>query len=173
MIPQPTAERKTAFSPDFSRDGKYLAYYATPANEWTRSKGWRNDPGKIVIRPLETGQERELTLSPKFSHKYGAPRLRWAPDGRSIVIQGRIETGQGGIFRGDIETGKLTAVVTAGPQPTEPGWQEYRYNYRGARDYATFPEWSADGKTVFFIRGHLDENAPRNRQCGRSRGKGQ
>jgi len=169
-IPQPTAERERAFSPDFSRDGKCLTYYVTPAGEWT-SKGWRNDPGKIVIRSLETGQERELTLSPKLSHKNGAPRLRWAPDGRSILVQGRIETGQGGIFRADVETGKVTTVVTAGPEPTEASSREYCYSYyahhRIAHDYATFPEWSADGKTVFFIRGDTDPSAPQNRRLTR------
>jgi len=163
IIPQPTAERQWPRSPDFSRDGKYLAYHAMPTGEWT-PKGWRNPPGKIVIQSLETGQERELTLSPKLSHKYGAPRLRWAPDGRSILIQGRIETGQGGIFRADIETGKLITVVTAGPDPTAPNWQGYCYHYDGAHDYATFPEWSADGKTVFFIRGHTDRTHRRRTQ---------
>ena len=65
-ISQPTAGRERAQCPDFSRDGKYLAYYVAPAPK-PSPEGPRYGPGKIVIRTLETGQEREITLSPKLS----------------------------------------------------------------------------------------------------------
>ena len=59
-------------SPDWSPDGKYLAYLSQSA---TGSQGF-----SIKIRSVETGQVRELR--PKLDRPaYG---LRWAPDGRSF-----------------------------------------------------------------------------------------
>ncbi|UCE49605.1 MAG: PD40 domain-containing protein, partial [Phycisphaerales bacterium] len=155
-------------SPDFSHDGKYLAYYVAPAAERS-PEGSQYGPGNIIIRSLETGQEREISLSPRFSDS-GSPFLRWACDGRSILIAGSVETGHRGIFRVDTDTGKLNPVVLDDPGRTTPNWQLRRRSdpdWTGG-DGVGYGEESLDGKTLFFPRFHFDPNAPglhRHTQC--------
>jgi len=155
-----------ALSPDFSHDGKYLAYYVAPGSQ--QSPKFGIGPGKIVIRSLETGQEREIILSPKFGTQGGSAWLRWAPDGRSILVLGCTEELSRGIFRVDIDSGKLTPVVLE-PEQTITDWKLFHTEGRVEGDSIGRGELSPDGKTLFFIRGHFDPNAPRGRQRARLR----
>ncbi len=78
----------------------------------------------LVIRSLETGQSRELR--PKllrFSF------LSWAPDARSFVVQGTDFKGRQGIYGLDAQNGNVEYVTEGG-----------------------FPQWSADGKKIYFLR---------------------
>ena len=110
-------------SPDWSPDGKFLAYLPPERG--------------VVIRSMETGQERELPLS------VGVPSaLRWAPDGRSILFFGgrtgtRPPIGQGSqrLSRVDVETGEVTLMA-------QPGGILGRFGYG----------LSPDGKMFFYTR---------------------
>ena len=60
-------------SPDWSPDGQYLAY-VSQRGFWSGRVGFC----VLVIRDIETGAERELPLTQRF-------KIRWSPDGRSIL----------------------------------------------------------------------------------------
>ena len=144
-ITQPAAGRERALRPDFSRDGKYLAYFVAPACGSTSAGSWRCPPGNIVvIRSLETGHESDITLSRKLSLW---SRLLWAPDGRSIFTHGKLETGVHGIFRLDTETGRLDPVVLSEMSATVKS------------DVVRFAELSPNGQTLFFHRYDEPPNA--------------
>jgi Tol biopolymer transport system component len=143
----------------WSSDGKYLAYYVAPM--WVPSpKGRLYGPGNIVIRSLGTGQERELILSPKFTDKGFGGGVNWAPDGRSLLIRGWIETGHHGIFRVNIDTGKLTPVVLTNPEPMSPNWQARPDPDQVKGDFILRGELSPDGNTLFYHRYLNDPDAP-------------
>jgi len=159
---EPTAGRKRAWSPDFSHDGKYLAYYVVPFPKKS-PEGLRYAPGNIVIRTLETGQEREITLSPKLSGQGLGLILRWAPDGRSMVCHGRAENGRAGLYRVDVDTGNVDPLVLEAPELTKTDWQ-LRWDLNESKSKGDCVglggELSPDGKTLFFKRTHYDPNAP-------------
>jgi len=164
-VSQPTAGRERAMYADFSHDGKYLAYYVAPAPEQS-PEGLRYGPGNIVIRTLETAQEREITLSPELSTR--GPFLRWAADGRSIFVHGSVETGRYGIYRVDTETGKLDPFMLDAPELAMTDWRSHPLGRRKG-DGIAYGELSSDGKTLFLIRGRLDPNAPSGRRHTRLR----
>jgi len=157
-VSQSTPERPYLSSPDFSRDGKYLAYHVAPAAKES-PEGPLYGPGNIVIRTLETGREREVTLSPKLGTRGNLAHLRWAPDGRSILIRGVAETGRSGIYRVDIETGKVIPVVLSAPRLSTADWRLGWTPLReGAGEVVGWGEFSPDGKTLFFKRMHVEPN---------------
>ncbi len=165
--PKPLAERpdQRVIGPDFSPDGKSLAYYAAPMPERSPEGRRQYGPGNIVIRSLETGQERELSLSPRFSDRIlmtFLPAPYWAPDGRSILIWGWIETGRLGIYRVNLDTGKLTPVVLADPTKTSPNWQcDVLDDPDLAMTDGFLPgQLSPDGNTLFYTRLEFDPNYP-------------
>lgn len=102
----------------WSPDGRYLAYPVAC-----------ND-GCLAIRSVATGQVRRLALTMR---NVGAPS--WSPDGRSLLASGLDETGREGIFRFDVQSGEVTAVI--------PG--EGLQLLRGG--------WAPDGTKVYFSRG--------------------
>ncbi len=103
--------------PDFSPDGKYLAYVSQRPRGGLRRI--------LVIRSLETGEEREL--SPK--HGWIGHFACWFPDGRSILASG--------FYQIDTETGAATPIVLNDEQGKIP---------------AMPPVWSPDGSRIFFMR---------------------
>ncbi|MHC4595122.1 MAG: tetratricopeptide repeat protein [Planctomycetota bacterium] len=111
-------------SPAWSPDGEYLAYYRLSGG---------GDRGIMVIRSLETGEEREL--SPPIAGPSGwfanAP-MRWSPDGHSILRIGWHES-KNGIYLVDVETGNFTPIVEVP---------------RGTR--ISHALWSPDGKAIFY-----------------------
>ena len=106
--------------PTWSPDGKSLAYLSE-----------RSVPGSfrpktvLVIRSMETGEERELCPVPYINRQ-----LRWSPDGRSILIGDRYN-----FHLADVQTDHITFNIT-----TDTG------------EVLWHPAWSPDGKTIFFTR---------------------
>ncbi|MDP9176458.1 MAG: hypothetical protein M3O61_02140 [Gemmatimonadota bacterium] len=63
-------------------------------------------PADVVIRSLDRGDVRRI--SPKLSR---LTRLYWFPDGRSFILRGNDLKGRPGIFRMDLQSGDLKALV--------------------------------------------------------------
>jgi Tol biopolymer transport system component len=59
-----------------------------------------------VIRSLETGKEQ--LLKPALQIDFA---LRWAPDGRSIFVNGTDNTKREGLFQIDVQTGEANLIV--------------------------------------------------------------
>ena len=97
--PQPVSSRWVGItrSPDWSPDGRFLAYVRDLApNE-----------SVIVIRSTSTGEERDLQVG---KMRLGL-RLRWAPDGNAVVIPG-FESGKGwNLMRVDVHSGRATPLM--------------------------------------------------------------
>ena len=107
--------------PDWSRDGKYLAYMSA-----------RNRTGSnkvLVVRSMETGKTSDLHVN---LQAFNWPR--WAPDGRSFVSQGTDAQGRQGIYLIDAQTGAATPIVI-----TTTGGSLQR------------PQWSPDGKRIYYV----------------------
>src|SRR6202162_1898182 len=110
--------------PEWSRDGKFLVFVSN------RSPGGQDLPA-LSIRSLETGKQEELYPRMTF-----ISRLRWSPDGRSILASGRDERGRGGLYRIDAQTGDVSPVVQSGG---------LRFPWECA--------WSPDGRTIYYEMG--------------------
>ncbi|MDA2925049.1 tetratricopeptide repeat protein [Acidobacteria bacterium AH-259-L09] len=128
MPPARAIERFVGSSrdPDWSPDGKYLAYVLTRGPV-------PYDPGSrvLVIRSIETGEEREL--SPRLN----SFEPRWSPDGRFLLVGG-VERGRFDLCRIiDAQTGDVVGMVQG-----DPG-----QSLRGA-------SWSPDGKSIFYLLRH-------------------
>ncbi len=110
-------------SPSWSPDGKYLAYLSE------RGRTGSANP-VLVIRSAETSEVvRELRV--KLSNLYSN---LWAPDGRSLFLQGRDFKGRWGTYRMDVQTGDLSPFIL-----------------HERRDLL-YPTWSPDGKSLYFSR---------------------
>lgn len=111
----------------YSPNGKYLSYISRHSN----SPSSRKRTYKIIIRSLESGQEREL-ISNLSSILYP----RWAPDSSKILASGEFKIGSRGIVQFDLENGNYSTIM-----PIAKG------------DNSLYkPEWSMDGKSLYFVR---------------------
>jgi len=109
---------------DWSPDGRYLACVSR-----------RPGVGRIfLIHSVETGQVQELSPDIKFFKVNSRVNsLRWSPDGRSLLCAVmRNEDVAECVLKIDVETGKATIIIEG------PGG-------------ALYPNWSADGKVVFYV----------------------
>jgi Tol biopolymer transport system component len=112
--------------PDYSPDGKQLAYISSPSLPAGRIRRTLN------ILSLETGQIREL--NPNLV-AFGYPR--WAPDGRTISVEGiDPESRIGGIYRVDVQTAAVMPIVQV-----KKGTEVFSHR------------WSRDGKFIYFTFG--------------------
>ncbi len=82
------------WGPDFSRDGKSLAYVT--------------GQGEIVIQSLETPDKKNIKPSTEIMRTERMEGLRWAPDGRSFVATGVDRQGREGLLRINSPTGEAT-----------------------------------------------------------------
>jgi len=104
-------------SPAWSPDGKSLAYVSERP-----SPGSSRRRGVLVIRSMETGQERELYPEARLQN------LCWSPDGRSILCGRSLQLI-------DVQTGDVTRLVQFDPADNVNVGE---------------PEWSPDGKAIFY-----------------------
>lgn len=121
--------------PDWSADGKYLAYQScNPLGA---------GPCTLWIRSMETGQLREL--KPRLGYFFFP---RWSPDGRELLARGSDLKGRNnGLYRIDVHTGETTLVVAPYPGNSGPQWAadgKHVYYRRGSsvmeRDLASGAE---------------------------------
>lgn len=128
QAPAPISQRYVGSNslPTWSPDGKYLAYVSRRGAFPSQLSNFGSRV--LVIRSVETGQERDLPVD-----LGGITEHLWARDGRSLIAMGQNKQGFG-IFRIDAQTGTLTILMQA------PG-----INYR-------WPVLSADGKTLFYAQ---------------------
>lgn len=113
--------------PDYSPDGKLLAYISSPGMPTLQ-------PQKFLgILSLETGQIRELRPDLDLA-TFGYPR--WAPDGRSISVEGSGRDGRKGIYRVDVQSVDVVPIVLM-----DKGKEIYSHR------------WSKNGKAVFYSTG--------------------
>ncbi len=126
---EPTAGVPSGTAPEWSPDGRHLVYVSRPG---------RGAPPALVVRDVETGQER--AVSPGLIQVLWPT---WSPDGLSVLVVGTDQKRRSGLYAIDLQTGQVTAVVR-----NEPGF------------WVQFPAWSRDGKGVFFQRVGAEGKAP-------------
>lgn len=111
--------------PDYSPDGKLLAYIFSPSLSGIPS-------GQVLgILSRETGQIRELR--PDLP-SYGYPR--WSPDGRFISVEGTGKDRRPGIYRVDVQTSAVVPIVLI-----DKGTSIFSHR------------WSQDGLSMFYTVG--------------------
>ncbi len=110
-------------SPDWSPDGRRLAYVSHRGLSWESS-------GVLCIRSLDTGEERDL--SPDLNFFLGP---RWSPDGRSILVVGFDRQRRSGVYQVDAGSGAVTPLVQS-----------------GVSVFPTGAEWARGGKAVVYRR---------------------
>ncbi len=126
--------------PEWSPDGQYLAYLSRLERPQTVDTV---GSGIIVVRSLDSGEERDLFPQLNF---LGDTRLRWAPDGQSILISGEAVGGHDGhrrrgVYEIDAQTGAVVPIVVS-TSTTQPAWRDNRWH----------AEWSLDGTAIFYVR---------------------
>jgi len=120
--PQPASRRGNTWAPDWSPDGRFLAYIL--AREPNRT---------VIVRSLDTGEEREFEVAER-TIGLGAS-LRWLPDGKGVAVPA-FEPGKGeSLVRIDVQTGRVTTLM---PLPAGVGFPRF--------------EVSRDGNTVFYVK---------------------
>jgi len=123
--------------PDYSPDGKQLAYISSPSLPAVRPRRTLN------ILSLETSQIREL--NPNLV-AFGYPR--WAPDGRSISVEGADPISRvWGIYGVDVQTAAVTPIVQV-----KKGVEifSHRWSRNGKSVFYTFGERGGQAGAIFF-----------------------
>lgn len=111
---------------DWSPDGRRVAFAVPP-------RGRPAAPSSVLgIYTLETRELREIPTALDVISVFGRPR--WAPDARSIVVNGE-QRGHRGKYRIDLATGRTDLLVS---RQGAPMWE---------------PTLSPDGRTLYFVRG--------------------
>ena len=98
--------------PDFSRDGKFMAYIS--------SRGSAEEQGNtIVIRFLETGKERLLNAGSRDWLRLATGRRT----GRSLFVNGTDKTKKEGLFRVDAHSWRRQVSLWSTTLSARPGWR--------------------------------------------------
>ncbi|UCD75986.1 MAG: PD40 domain-containing protein, partial [Phycisphaerales bacterium] len=120
------------FAPSWSPDGKYLVYASGRTEDGERGYD-------LVIRSDATGEEKDISpedLTMIGAHAFWVPR--WSPDGRSILVTAGSPR-QFDLCLVDVETGGYSTIVRNWGEPGDSRPRE--------------PSFSADGKSIYYIRG--------------------
>ena len=167
----PVVESYRAARPDWSRDGKYLAYKKGDIGDFV-----------LAIRNLQTGELREI---PTALNYFNEPR--WSPDGRWLAAGARPFKGKRAIYRFDAESGEVTFLAPGrhisrvefspdgkkiyyGYHPDNESWVEY--DLASAETREIFPrngdgfrmgssELSPDGRFAAAVSADLAEKGTR------------
>jgi len=128
---------KSTHSPDYSPDGRYLAYVSVrgPAT---------NARLVICIRSLETGEERE------YYPEHNLHNLKWSPDNRfllAVASDKEDRTGHHLLVTMDVETGVVTQI--------------FRCEKDKGKHFVRTAVWSHDGKTIYYVFNERDKEISR------------
>ena len=113
-------------SPEWSPDGRFLAYLSRVGTE-----NYGQEHRAVTVRDVASG--RETVHAPRLTF---IERLRWSPDGGSVLLSGGDAQGRSGLFVMDLGTGEATQAVV-----------ERSGDFRGLEG-----DWSADGTRIFFAQ---------------------
>jgi Tol biopolymer transport system component len=120
--PQYLSGRGNIWAPDWSPDGRFLAYVLI-----------REPNRTVIVRSLDTGEERKFEVGER-TIGMGA-RLRWVPDGKAVAIPA-FEPGKAeSLVRIDVQTGRITNLM---PLPPRVGFPRF--------------EFSPDGNTIYYVK---------------------
>ncbi len=125
-------------TPVWSPDGKSLAYMSRQPLHV--SLGGFN---ALVIRSLETGQERIVRLesrSPRFEGEILISLLGWFPEGRSLLARG-LSWNREDFFKIDVQSGDISPIIWIEPE-----------------EVIRMPALSPDGKTIFYLQGSAKDS---------------
>jgi Tol biopolymer transport system component len=117
--PQSAFRHGNTRAPDWSPDGRSLAAGASSGQA-------------VIIRSMDSGEEREFRVGER-TIKWGG--LRWAPDGKAVVVQASEAGKDANLIRIDVQTGQVTSLM---PFPAM-GWQGF--------------DFSHDGNSIFYSNG--------------------
>ena len=123
----------TNLAPDWSPDGRHLAYLSRRGSGDMTSQ-------VLVVRSMQGSEPpRELGGAMRYP---GNPR--WMPDGRALIVSGRDDRARPGVHRVDAVTGEVTPL-----SPPNPG------------SCAQIPQRSPDARKIYyFTRGCAIDGAP-------------
>lgn len=113
-------------SPEWSPDGRFLAYLSRVGTE-----NYGQEHRAVTVRDVASG--RETVHAPRLTF---IERIRWSPDGGSLLLSGGDAQGRSGLFVMDLSTGEATQAVV-----------ERTGDFRGLEG-----DWSADGARIFFAQ---------------------
>ncbi len=112
--------------PEWSPDGQFLAYLSRIGTE-----NYGQEHRAVTVRELVSG--RETVHAPRLAF---IERLRWSPDGGSLLLSGGDAQGRSGLFVMDLSTGEARQAVV-----------ERGGDFRGLEG-----DWSADGRRIYFAQ---------------------
>jgi Tol biopolymer transport system component len=126
--PVPVVSRygRPTYRPEWSPDGRYLAYVVKTSSILARDGALR-----VVVRDMETGREREMIQG--FRTLDGVPR--WRPDGKTLLAFGLPADGGAKTLQLDVAAG------SASPLPGSQNW----------KDGCAFPQWSTASDAVWCL----------------------
>ena len=112
--------------PEWSPDGRFLAYLSRIGTE-----NYGQEHRAVTVRELVSG--REAVHTPRLAF---IERLRWSPEGDSLLLSGGDAQGRSGLFVLDLGTGEARQAVV-----------ERGGDFRGLEG-----DWSADGRCIYFVQ---------------------